>query len=329
MNPAKVFVASSSEGEPVARELQTLLQAELGAAAVVDLWRDKFALSETAIESLEKVAEEADFAVLLMTADDITVSRAKESVAPRDNLIFELGLFIGALGRERAFVAREAQSQLKLPSDILGVTALTYNSSSPSERSASLQAECVRLAAQMTERQVRPKWLAQGRAALAANGDFCRAVEGMWWEKINFPEGNTLSCFRIATDAVVGSLTLEGTGYSNNGEASALWKSEMVRLYPSERRVVYLWRGTHPLPGSSNFRFHGYGAMEFDLPDSPSDRLSEGKGDFWDVDEARPRDTVSKPVELRRVDDAKHVKVMNSGSAKEKSELVRDTLNAW
>jgi len=329
MNPLKVFVASSTEGEPVAKELRSLLQAELRAAAVVDLWRDKFAYSETAIESLEKVAQEADFAVLLMTGDDITLSRDKESVAPRDNLTFELGLFIGALGRERTFVAREGKNQMKLPSDILGVTAVTYNSASPGELTASLQAECIRLAVQMTEHGLRPKWLAQGRAALAANRDFCRDAEGTWWEKINYPEGSALSCFTITPDPLTGSLMLDGTAYSQVGEPSALWKSEMVRLYPSERRVAYLWRGTHPLPGASHLRFHGYGTMEFNPPDSPSGRLSEAKGDFWDVDEARPGDTVSKPVEVRRVVDPAHSKVMNSGHARERRELVLEVLDAW
>ncbi len=161
MNPIKVFVASSTEGKVIAKKLQRLLKTKLGRTAVVELWWNKFAYSDTAIESLESAAEEADFAVLVMTGDDITVCRKEKIVAPRDNLVFELGLFIGALGRERAFVARDSKSQLKLPSDILGVTTLIYNSSTPRELADSLRGECLRLAAQMAKDGSRPKWLAR------------------------------------------------------------------------------------------------------------------------------------------------------------------------
>src|SRR5438046_1967064 len=216
MDPLKVFVASSTESEAIAKTIQTRLQAELGERAVIDLWRNKFDVSETAIESLEAVAEEADFAVVVMSGDDITISRNKEAVVPRDNLIFELGLFIGALGRERSLIARidktrDDNEDLKLPSDILGVTVLSCSAASPDELTASLQIQCERLAAQMARRGSRPKWLAQGRAAVAANGEFCRAVEGAWWERINYPGASALSLFTITPDPLTGGLMLEGT----------------------------------------------------------------------------------------------------------------------
>lgn len=201
MNPIRVFVASSTESEAIAKELRSLLQHRLGSDAVVEMWRDKFALSETAIESLEAVAGQADFAVLLMTGDDMTVSRKRKSLAPRDNLIFELGLFVGALGRERSFVARDRNSPLKLPSDILGLTALTYNGASPADQTDSLQTACIRLADQMIAGGARPKRLAQGRKALVENGSFCSDAEGMWWEKINHPSGSAVSFFKIAATA--------------------------------------------------------------------------------------------------------------------------------
>ena len=69
--------------------------------------------------------------------------------------------------------------------------------------------------------------------------------------------------------------------------------------------------------------------MEFNPSGGPTARLSRGTGDFWNVDEARPGETVSKPVEIRRVVDSEQVKVMSSGSAREQQELVLEVLNRW
>ena len=160
MEPIRIFVASSSEREPLAQEFATLVETALGTGAMVELWRSKFDFSDTAIESLESIAEEADFAIIVMTGDDVTISRDKESMSPRDNLVLELGLFIGALGRKRSFVLREDKNNLKLPTDILGITVVTFNNSSAAELTKSLQTQSRRLAAQITKSGIRPKWLA-------------------------------------------------------------------------------------------------------------------------------------------------------------------------
>jgi predicted nucleotide-binding protein len=53
-------------------------------------------------------------------------SRQKEHQAPRDNVIFELGLLTGALGRERTLMATPAGIDLKIPSDLAGVVPVKY-----------------------------------------------------------------------------------------------------------------------------------------------------------------------------------------------------------
>ena len=68
-----------------------------------------------------------DFAIIITTPIDIEISRGKENPAPRDNVIFELGLFLGSLGRERVFALREASTPSKTMSDFVGVTYLTYD----------------------------------------------------------------------------------------------------------------------------------------------------------------------------------------------------------
>jgi predicted nucleotide-binding protein len=63
---------------------------------------------------------------LVLTADDVTIRRGRKSHAPRDNVVFELGLFIGSLGRERTYIVTEKSVDLRLPTDLLGVTYLPY-----------------------------------------------------------------------------------------------------------------------------------------------------------------------------------------------------------
>ena len=67
-----------------------------------------------------------NFAVLVLTPDDTVMSRASEHLAPRDNLLFELGLFMGRLGRSRTFVVCENSTKMKMPSDLAGVTVARF-----------------------------------------------------------------------------------------------------------------------------------------------------------------------------------------------------------
>jgi predicted nucleotide-binding protein len=118
-----VFVGSSSEGLDFARAVRGSLDND----AEITLWDEVSGLSETFVESLTTALPRFDFAVLVFTGDDIVRSRSNEMFGPRDNVIFELGLFIGKLGRDRTFVLRQAGAQLKIPSDLTGVTTADYH----------------------------------------------------------------------------------------------------------------------------------------------------------------------------------------------------------
>ena len=70
--------------------------------AEVTLWNEGFfGLGKTFIETLVNSLPRFDFAVLVLTPDDLVNSREVESLGPRDNVLFELGLFMGRLGRSR------------------------------------------------------------------------------------------------------------------------------------------------------------------------------------------------------------------------------------
>jgi hypothetical protein len=72
------------------------------------------------------MARRSDFAALVLTPDDSAVTRGNEFLVARDNVVFELGLFLGALGARRVFIIRPRDLKLKLPSDLDGVTCIDY-----------------------------------------------------------------------------------------------------------------------------------------------------------------------------------------------------------
>lgn len=119
-----IFVGSSKEFLSEATWISNSLNRR---PTISRLWtKGIFNLSKTAIEDLMKMTFESDFAVLLFTPDDITISRKKKNPSPRDNTVFELGLFMGALGRERTFIVTPKGVDLKLPTDLLGMKHVLY-----------------------------------------------------------------------------------------------------------------------------------------------------------------------------------------------------------
>ena len=120
-----IFIGSSKESLNEATWVSNSLNRRL---TISRLWTQEgiFNLSKTAIEDLMQMAMESDFAVLLLTPDDMTKSRGKKKASPRDNTVFELGLFMGALGRERAFIVTPKGVDLKLPTDLLGLKHVLY-----------------------------------------------------------------------------------------------------------------------------------------------------------------------------------------------------------
>jgi predicted nucleotide-binding protein len=122
-NQPYVFVGSSKEGLEPAKALQQQLRFDCEVA----LWTDGlFELTKSSLDSLLKTLDRFDFAIVVLTPDDLVESRDLERPSPRDNVIFELGLFLGGLGRDRTFILRDDTANLKIPSDLAGITMAEY-----------------------------------------------------------------------------------------------------------------------------------------------------------------------------------------------------------
>lgn len=122
----KIFIgsSSSSEGLDVANAIHDALQRD----AEITVWNQNlFGLSKIVYEQLLKKTVETDFAIFVFTPDDVLKIRDAKFVSARDNVIFEFGLFLGKLGKERTFfLVPESQTNLRIPTDLLGVVYGTY-----------------------------------------------------------------------------------------------------------------------------------------------------------------------------------------------------------
>jgi len=136
----QVFIASSVEGLPVA----DAINANLDHDTYPILWRTgTFRLGSNTIDDLVKKSSTVDFAVFVFTPDDAASIREVAAHVVRDNVLFELGLFIGALGKERCYIVKPRDVDMHLPSDLLGITHATYVSDRPDGDIASaLNAAC-------------------------------------------------------------------------------------------------------------------------------------------------------------------------------------------
>ena len=93
--------------------------------------RRSFNPGTSTLERLVELTREVDFAAFIFARDDWTTQEpgapmppGPGQASPRDNVVFEAGLFGGVLGMRRTFILHA--SGAKLPSDLLGLTCVRY-----------------------------------------------------------------------------------------------------------------------------------------------------------------------------------------------------------
>jgi hypothetical protein len=141
MAKPKLFIGSSEAKLTVANALNKGLKK----CADVTIWnKGVFKLNEGFLETLEDKPKEYDLAVFIFAPDDTTTSKNETKPSTRDNVIFESGLFMGVLGRERVFIVYDEAAGLKIPSDFAGVTLASYNGSliKGTDASAAVESAC-------------------------------------------------------------------------------------------------------------------------------------------------------------------------------------------
>ena len=113
----KIFIGSSTAGYAIAEKVKTYL------SAIGDcfLWQDPdvWEPNRSTFDNLIRMSNYFDFGVFVATADDLTLSNDKLVIEPRDNVILEMSLFLGAMGHNKSFLLVE--EGIKLPSDFNGI----------------------------------------------------------------------------------------------------------------------------------------------------------------------------------------------------------------
>jgi len=119
-----LFVASSKESSGVADAINR----NLDAFADITVWKNwAFPSLESTLTGLQDAMENHYFGIFVATPDDLSTIRGQELRVVRDNVIFELGLFIGRYGPAHCFVVCPRGAGTHLPSDILGATVSYYD----------------------------------------------------------------------------------------------------------------------------------------------------------------------------------------------------------
>ena len=252
MDKPRLFLGSSGKQEKL---LQALTRG-LGDIARVEPWTTSFNPGTSTLERLLELTQEVDFAAFVFAQDDWTTSSPSASsqpgpgqAAPRDNVVFEAGLFGGVLGMRRTFILHA--SGAKLPSDLLGLT-------------------CVRYPGEMTPSEM--KVLNQKiRKAIENEGRLTR-IEGSWWQfsltERTAKEPSALSLLKISRDRN-GALQLTGRSWREDGGLSARYWSEAVKEKEGSSGLFYYWNGERPLDPNAP-QLHGVGEIRLESGDRAS-----------------------------------------------------------
>jgi hypothetical protein len=218
----RIFLGSSGQQ---AKLLDSLTRG-LEQVAVVEPWTAVFNPGTSTLARLVELTREVDFAAFVFAQDDWTThGDVAGQASPRDNVVFEAGLFGGVLGMRRTFILHAKGA--KLPTDLLGLTCVRYDGTSPSEIKAINQ-------------KLRHAIETEGRLA---------SIEGLWWQHSltvrTEQEPSAVSLLRISR-ARHGGLEVSGRAWQEDGMLSARYWSEAAKETADPSGVFYYWNGERP-----------------------------------------------------------------------------------
>jgi hypothetical protein len=300
MDKPRIFLGSSGKQEKL---LQALTRG-LEDCAFVEPWTTSFNPGTTTLGRLLELAHEVDFAAFVFAQDDWTStsspSAGSAQASPRDNVVFEAGLFGGVLGMRRTFILHA--NGAKLPSDLLGLTCVRYGEATT--------------AAEM--RVVNQKL----RKAIEAEGSVAR-IEGLWWQfsltERSEREPSAVSLLRVSRDRE-GALELAGRSWQEDGTLSARYWSEAAKERKEPSGIFYCWRGERPRDPNAP-QLEGTGEIRLESADRAA-------GYFTTRAEARPKvNARTSGVYLRA--DPEDMNVLDGRDDRQRAELIAERLRHW
>ena len=148
-----IFIGSSSKGLPIASALQEGLFEHYE----VEVWNQGvFGLMQVNLDALIEAGKYFDYAVLVLTPDDEISSNNSSSPSPRDNVIFEIGFFLGALGKKRTFIVYDSKANLKIPTDLAGINFAKFSTVTNGNYTAALGPACNKIKIEIDKHEKEP-----------------------------------------------------------------------------------------------------------------------------------------------------------------------------
>jgi hypothetical protein len=292
----RIFLGSSGQQS----KLLDSLTRGLEDVADVEPWTTTFNPGTSTLQRLVDLTHEVDFAAFIFAADDWTShGEAPGQASPRDNVVFEAGLFGGVLGMRRTFILHADGA--KLPSDLLGLTCVRYAETTPAEI-----------------KEINQKL----RNAIETEGRLAQ-IEGLWWQHSltarTEDEPSAISLLRITRDRQ-GGLKLSGAAWQEDGTLSARYASEATREQRDPSGIFYFHNGERPRhPGAPQFEGTGEIRLEdvdratgYWITRSPTDPLLN---------------TRTSGVYLRA--DPEDVGVMDGSDQQRRAALIAAKLEEW
>jgi hypothetical protein len=303
MNRPRIFLGSSGKQQKL---LQALTRG-LEDVAQVEPWTTSFNPGTTTLERLLELTREVDFAVFVFARDDWTANSPPPSdpsesgqASPRDNVVFEAGLFGAALGMRRTFILHA--SGAKLPSDLLGLTCVRYGE-------ATTAAEM-----RVINQKLRKAIDSEGRAA---------RIEGLWWQlsltERTSREPSAVSLLRISRDRD-GALDVGGRAWQGDGTLSARYWSEAAKEKKDPPGVFYCWKGERPRDANAP-QLDGTGEIRLESADRAA-------GYFTTRSETDPNiNARTSGVYFRASPD--DLSILDGPDDRQRAELIAERLTQW
>lgn len=300
MAKPRIFLGSSGKQ---AKLLQALTRG-LEDVAHVEPWTTSFNPGTTTLERLLELTREVDFAAFVFAHDDWTTGNAPATTesapgqaSPRDNVVFEAGLFGGVLGMRRTFILHA--SGAKLPTDLLGLTCVRYDGSASA---AETKAICQKL-----------------RNAIENEGRAAR-IEGLWWQysltQRTEQEPSALGVLKISRNRN-GALETNGRAWQEDGTLSARYWSEAAKEKDDASGVFYYWKGERPLHPDAP-QLEGTGEVRLESADRAS-------GYFTTRGEGVNARTSGVYIRAEPAD----VEILDGSDNRKRVELIAERLAEW
>jgi hypothetical protein len=299
MDKPRIFLGSSGKQEKL---LQALTRG-LEDVAHVNPWTTSFNPGTTTLERLVELAHEVDFAAFAFARDDWTAAGAATAeagqAAPRDNVVFEAGLFGGVLGMRRTFILHANGS--KLPSDLLGLTSIRYGDTTAAE----MKTVCQKL-----------------RKAIENEGRLAQ-IEGLWWQysltERSAKEPSAISLLRVGRNRD-GALEVSGRAWQQDGRLSSRYRSEAAREKKEPSGVFYYWKGERPLDSNAP-QLEGTGEIRLESADRAAG--------YWTTRaEARP-EINERTVGVYLRADPVDLKTLDGRDNEQRAKLIAERLKEW